>query len=140
MPSPFYLGKGSLKNSRGLHPDLYAILRLAITLTPIDFSVTCGPRTKAQQAKNVAKGVSKTMNSRHMMTHSPGFGLCCKALDFVPYIDGKPEFENVEAMKIILEEGFFHAAETLGIEGLESGGWMWGWDWYHVQLSRKKYR
>lgn len=137
--SGFHLGSGSLRKSRGLHPDLYAILRLAITLTPVDFAVTCGPRTRAQQAKNVAKGVSKTMNSRHIRKDVAGFGSVCHALDFVPWINGTMVWDDLDALREIIK-AFHQAAEILQIEGLESGGEMWGWDYFHIQLSRKTHR
>lgn len=136
--TPYHLGRGSLRKLRGVHPDLYSVIHLAITLTPVDFAVTCGPRTIAAQARNVASGASKTMNSRHIRKQCAGFGQVCFAIDFVPWIDGAADYQDIGAMKQIVQ-AIKHAAEILGIP-VESGGEMWGWDWFHIQLPRKTYR
>lgn len=140
MSSPFHYGRASMANLAGIHPDMYAIAMLAITLSPIDYSITDGTRTRKEQRANVRKGVSKTMRSRHLRSlvkrWRAKFG---HAIDFVPYIDGKADWDNIEAMKVIIE-AFFHAAEILQIDGLQSGGRLWNWDWYHLQFSRKTHR
>lgn len=139
MASPYHYGRGSMRRlDGGLHPKLYAVALLAITLSPVDFAITNVTRSVQQQERNVAKGVSKTMNSRHLRKRVNKWLECCFALDFVPWIDGKADPENIPAMKEIIA-AFKHAAEILGVDGLEFGGEMWGWDWYHVQLNRKKY-
>lgn len=72
-------GRVSLANRAELHPDLAKILDIAILKH--DFSIVDGARTYAEQAKNVAKGVSKTMNSRHL-PNSEGWA---EAADLLPY-------------------------------------------------------
>lgn len=64
--SKFYLGKRSLANLEGVHPDLVRVVERAITLTPIDFGVTEGLRTIEKQREYVRDGKSKTMNSKHL--------------------------------------------------------------------------
>ncbi|MFL1917012.1 M15 family peptidase, partial [Plesiomonas shigelloides] len=41
----FYLGKHSLENLRGVHPDLVKVVKRAIELTKVDFKVIEGKRT-----------------------------------------------------------------------------------------------
>jgi peptidoglycan L-alanyl-D-glutamate endopeptidase CwlK len=43
----YKLGARSIANLRGVHPDLVAVVKRAIELTPIDFTVTEGLRTKS---------------------------------------------------------------------------------------------
>ena len=86
---PYHLGKGSLKNLAGVHPDLIWIVHYAIRTTEQDFTVTDGVRTKEQQAEYVRTGVSQTMKSKHL-TQADGFG---HAVDLVPWINGRARWE-----------------------------------------------
>lgn len=81
----FYLGPKSKKNMAGLHPALALMAPKALALSPVDWGFT-EPlvRTVAQQRQKVKDGVSKTMNSPHLV-RSDGYG---HAVDCVPYIDG----------------------------------------------------
>lgn len=75
------LGKKSLSNLVGVHPDLVAVVHKAVELIefPFDFSVHDGLRTIEDQEKLVKSGASKTMDSRHLTGH---------AVDLVPYLNG----------------------------------------------------
>lgn len=86
---PYSLGKGSLKNLKGVHPDLVWIVHYAIKITEQDFTVTDGVRTRWHQADNVRAGVSQTMKSKHMI-QSDGWG---HAVDLVPWIDGRAKWD-----------------------------------------------
>ena len=83
MPT-YSLGKASLNELKGVHPDLVALVKRAITLTAQDFSVHDGLRTLAEQQQLIAAGASQTMDSRHLSGH---------AVDLVPYINGKLRWE-----------------------------------------------
>ncbi len=95
--SPFKLGKGSIKNLEGVHPDLSWVVQYAITITAQDFAVTDGVRTKEEQAENVRTGVSQTMKSKHLIQPS-GFG---HAVDLVPWINGKARWELLPCYKVM---------------------------------------
>ena len=82
--TPFKLGTASRRELRGVHPDLVAVVERAIQLTVQDFGVHDGTRTFAEQKENVARGVSQTLDSRHLSGH---------AVDLVPYINGKLRWE-----------------------------------------------
>ena len=86
---PYHLGKGSLKNLAGVHPDLIWIVHYAIRTTEQDFTVTDGVRTVKQQAEYVRSGVSQTMMSKHL-NQTDGFG---HAVDLVPCINGRTRWE-----------------------------------------------
>lgn len=114
---------------RGVHTDLVRVVRRALQITPVDFVVTEGLRTKQRQAQLVKAGASWTMNSRHLTGH---------AVDLAPIVGGKvrwdwPPFHTLAAaMKA--------AAAELGVSI------VWGGDWRaprrdgpHFELSRKVY-
>lgn len=83
------LGARSKTNLIGVHPNLVRVVERAITLTEQDFAVFEGLRTTGRQAQYVAKGVSKTMNSKHLKQRD-GYG---HAVDLVPWIDGGLRWE-----------------------------------------------
>lgn len=62
----YQFGKRSLENLKGVNPLLVKVLNRALEIAPADFGVIQGKRDIAEQRKNVAKGVSQTMNSRHL--------------------------------------------------------------------------
>lgn len=110
--SEFTLGKKSLSELKGVHPDLVAVVQRAIELTVQDFSVHDGIRTVEEQKKLVAGGVSKTMKSRHLTGH---------AVDLVPYINNKLRWEWEPIYKIA--DAVRTAAEELGIPIRWGGAW-----------------
>lgn len=79
----FALGSKSRQSLLGVHPALVRVVERAIEVTPVDFQVYEGLRTRARQAKLVASGASQTMDSRHL-PGADGFG---HAVDLVPLID-----------------------------------------------------
>lgn len=85
----YALGAGSRKEMSGVHPALSAIIEEAIALTEQDFTVHDGLRSEAEQRGYVRRGVSKTMDSKHMK-QVDGFS---HAFDLVPYINGKLRWE-----------------------------------------------
>lgn len=62
-----------------VHPDLQRVIRRAAEIAPFRFRVLEGRRTMKRQRELVAKGASKTLNSRHLTGH---------AIDLAPYTDG----------------------------------------------------
>jgi len=72
----FVFSQRSLDKLEGVHEDLVKIAHRAIELSSQDFSITCGLRTRAEQARLVDIGKSQTMDSRHLTGH---------AIDVVPY-------------------------------------------------------
>ena len=95
--SAYQLGKGSLKNLEGVHPDLVWIVHYAIRITAQDFTVTDGVRTRAEQAENIRTGVSQTMKSMHLI-QPDGWA---HAVDLVPWINGKARWELPACYRIM---------------------------------------
>lgn len=114
---------------KGVHPDLVRVVRRLERITTMPFAVTDGVRTKAQQELMVAKGASKTLNSRHLTGH---------AVDMVPLTDdGKPAWiwTLIWNFVPIVEQ----AAKEMGVD-LEAGArWTSFPDGAHYQLTRKTY-
>jgi peptidoglycan L-alanyl-D-glutamate endopeptidase CwlK len=85
----YVLGPKSRAELEGVHPKLASVVRLAIRKSEQDFSVHDGLRTQAEQREYVKRGVSKTMNSKHMK-QGDGYG---HAVDLVPFINGVLRWE-----------------------------------------------
>ncbi|EDX79488.1 M15 family metallopeptidase [Brevundimonas sp. BAL3] len=85
----YSLGANSRAECKGVHPDLVRVIERAIKLTTQDFAVHDGVRTLEEQKRLVARGASKTMNSRHLV-RSDGYG---HAADLVPWINGQLRWE-----------------------------------------------
>ena len=78
----YKLSSKSLMTLKGVHPDLVKVVKRAIQIVGVDFTVIEGLRSKKRQAMLVKNGASRTMNSRHITGH---------AVDLVPYYNGKPQ-------------------------------------------------
>jgi peptidoglycan L-alanyl-D-glutamate endopeptidase CwlK len=124
----FKLGPRSLLNLRGVHPDLVRVVKRAISISNIDFTVIEGLRSVARQRELYAKGATKTMRSRHIH----GF-----AVDIAPYVGGSirwdwPLFDYIEnAMK--------EAAELENVPIAWGGDWKSFKDGPHWELPHNKY-
>ena len=124
----YKLGARSISNLRGVHPDLVAVVKRAITISEIDFTVTEGLRTKERQAQLVKAGASKTMNSRHITGH---------AVDVAAWVDGVRWDWSLYPK---IAKAFKQAAADLG------GAITWGGDWAkfrdgpHFELDRRVYQ
>ena len=123
----YTLGARSRERLQGLHPDLVKVVERAIQITPIDFTVLEGLRTKARQEQLFKAGASWTMNSRHLTGH---------AVDLGAWLDNQvdwswPLYDKIaQAMK--------QAADELDVSII------WGGDWKirdgpHFELNRKIY-
>lgn len=125
----FKLSQRSLKNLEGVHPDMVAVVKRAIELTPVDFVVTEGLRTVARQKQLVAAGASKTMNSRHITGH---------AVDVAAWAAGEVRWDWPLYSKIA--GAFKQAAVELGVPVVWGGDWKTFKDGPHFELSRSKYK
>lgn len=123
----------SEKNLKGVHPDLVRIYRRAVEISDLDPVVTCGVRTVAEQKVLVAKGASRTMNSRHI----PGRDGFSHAID-VAFIfgadlrwDGPLYKQFAGCMK--------QAARELKLPVTWGGDWASFRDGPHFELPRNLY-
>lgn len=80
----FKLSNRSLNNLRGVDARLVDIVHYAINETEVDFGVICGLRTVEEQRVLVARGASKTMQSKHITG---------RAVDLMAYIGSRGSWE-----------------------------------------------
>jgi peptidoglycan L-alanyl-D-glutamate endopeptidase CwlK len=85
----FVLSRRSRANLVGVHPRLVTLVECAIEITEQDFIVHEGLRSRAAQKRNIAKGVSWTLASRHLR-QDDGYA---HAVDLVPWIGGQPVWD-----------------------------------------------
>lgn len=123
----FKLSKRSLSRLKGVHPDLVRVVKRAIQITEIDFGVTEGVRSLKRQKEMVAKGASKTMNSRHLTGH---------AVDLVAYIGPRISWEWPLYEKI--NEAMKKSAKELDVKIKWGGSWKMR-DGPHFQLTWRQY-
>ena len=118
----------------GLHPDLVRVVERARLAVP--FMVVEGLRTRERQAKLVAIGASRTMNSRHLTGH---------AVDLVYWLDdgdGVPETGEIRWDWPLARQV---AAAMKDAALAENVALVWGGDWPsfpdgpHFELDRRRY-
>ena len=101
-------GKKSRKNMKGLDSGIVNVLNK--TIIHFDFSVIEGLRNVETQREYVAKGVSKTMKSKHLEG---------KAVDIAPY---PIDYDDIE--RFVYLGGFI-----LGVASQIGVKLRWGLDW-----------
>jgi peptidoglycan L-alanyl-D-glutamate endopeptidase CwlK len=117
------LNERSLRNLKGVHPDMVSVVHRAAEISPIYFVVTEGLRTIQRQAELVAKGASKTMNSKH---------LTGRAVDVAAFPEGKLSWEMRYYRTI--SEAFKQAAKELDVKIRWGGDWRTFVDAPHFEL------
>lgn len=89
MAGPFTFGSASRRELETLDPSLRLVMNESILI--FDFSIVEGRRTIREQIRNLRRGVSKTIDSRHVPRDTDGIyvpdGLS-EAADIVPYQAG----------------------------------------------------
>ena len=124
----FVLGSRSLRRLEGVHPDMVDVVKKAISVSRVDFTVLEGMRSLKRQRELYATGKSMTMNSRHLTGH---------AVDIAPWINGsvswdwKDYYPMADAMKL--------AASDLGVDLEWGGDWKTFPDGPHFQLAWTSY-
>ena len=105
---------------KGVHPDMVAVVERAIELTKVDFGVTYGVRSLAEQEKLVASGRSQTMKSKHLIQDS-GYS---HAVDVVAY-DGSDVVWEINVYDDICD-AFKQAAIEKGVAVKWGAAWSEG--------------
>lgn len=124
----YQFSQRSLDRMKSLHPDIVQVMKLAISRSPVDFTVLEGMRSVDRQKHLVAKGASTTMNSRHLTGH---------AIDIAPLDNGSVSWDWPLYHKLapVIKE----AAEELGVDLEWGGDWTSFKDGPHWQLSWNSY-
>lgn len=127
----FELSRRSATRLNGVHPLLAAVVVLAMhQFTTVDFGVAkdC-VRTLERQREMVDSGVSKTMNSYHLIqddSYSHAVDLYPSGYSDINDIHDEAWHAVASAMEL--------AAGLLGVK-VNWGYAMWGWDKPHFQIE-----
>ncbi len=123
------LSQRSRLNLKGVKPELVAVVCLALKLSKVDFTVTCGMRSLPEQRELVADGKSKTLKSYHLYQKDT----FAHAVDLMPC--GFDEFDDItdEAWKDVADA--MSAASVMLHTPVYNGYQMWGWDRSHWQME-----
>ena len=116
----FKLSTRSKNKLKGVHPDMVAVVERAIELTEVDFGVTYGVRSLAEQEKLVASGRSQTMKSKHLK-QDDGYS---HAVDVVAY-DGSDVVWEINVYDNICD-AFKKAAIEKGVAIKWGAAWSEG--------------
>jgi peptidoglycan L-alanyl-D-glutamate endopeptidase CwlK len=120
----YKLGLRSKQRLKGVHPDLVAVVKRAIEISDVDFTVLEGMRSVDRQRELVAKGASTTMNSRHLTGH---------AVDLGAWVGGTVRWDWPLYHKI--SNAVKKAAKELDVEIVWGGDWKKFPDGPHFQLD-----
>lgn len=134
----YSFGKASLARMEGLHPDLVKVLKRAIQLSEIDFTLIEGVRSVARQAELYAQGRTKPgpkvtwVKISNHQKKKDGFG---HAVDIYPYpvsLVLKGKAKDWEPLFNKIAKAMFAAAKELNIKI------RWGADWDLDNLPRER--
>ena len=129
-------GPTSRKNLEGVDPRLVQIMEQVAT--GWNCTVTDGVRTIEEQQKNILKGVSKTMDSKHLPRNEAGAldpGGLAKAVDAIPYpTDWALVQRGLDALKAAdptmqLAKMYAFAGFVRGVAHAHGVSIRQGWDW-----------
>lgn len=134
-------GQTSLNSLKGIHPNLVKVMNEAIKNTPIDFTITDGIRTTAQQQKLYAKGrtapgekvtnADGVKNKSNHQLKADGYG---HAVDLYPYVNGKIDFADTHGNLPKIAVHIKQVAANLNIKIGWGGDWKGSWDKPHFEL------
>lgn len=121
----------SLKKLRGVHPDLIAVMRMALIRSTVDFRIIDGVRTIDRQRRLIEAGKSQTMQSRHLR-QSDGYG---HAVDVVALPEGRVSWDWQHYQAI--HDAVVSASDELGINIVWGGSWRTLRDGVHFELEAR---
>ena len=124
----FKLSQKSLDRMSGVHQDLVDVVKRAIEITEVDFTVLEGVRSIARQEQLVKAGASQTMKSRHLTGH---------AVDLGAMVNGSVRWDWPLYDKIAL--AMKAAAIELQVSIEWGGDWRSFKDGPHFQLTFEEY-
>ena len=109
----FKLGSASQRNLDSVDPMLAAVVRRAIQITDVDFSVVEGLRTPERQKQLYADGDSWTLDSKHLVG---------KAVDIYPWVNGATSHNRNHYDRVAL--AMQKACAELGVHLIWGGFWQ----------------
>lgn len=125
----FCFSDRSRENLQGVHPDLITLVKRALEISANDFAVIEGVRSAERQREMVAKGASRTLNSRHLTGH---------AVDLAPWVKGIIPWDDWQAFEEVAR-AMKQASAERGIPITWGGDWLQLRDGPHFELPRAQY-
>ncbi len=122
------LNSRSLKNLKGVHPDLVRLMQEASNETPVAFIITEGLRTRERQLELIKSGASKTLESRHLTGHA--VDVACLVSEEVRW-----DWPLYRRLAMHIKD----TAKRLGIYLIWGGDWKSFPDGPHFELDRRFY-
>lgn len=129
----YTLNERSIKNLKGVNIDLVEVVKKALEITAMEFTVVEGLRTVERQKQMVAEGKSKTMNSYHIPNEFGG-----RAVDLYPSPGGKVNVSAPATDYKAIADAMNKAAQELGIKITWGGSWKTFIDMPHHQIENPK--
>ena len=130
----FQLSNRSILRLDGVHPVLVSVVRAAIAISKVDFTVLEGRRTLEKQREYFNAGKSRTMNSRHLTGH---------AVDLAPIldtdVDGDTELSWNQDDFLPVNDAMQQAAANLGVKVTWGGLWRSFPDSPHFEINPQEY-
>lgn len=137
------LGNRSLQSLQGIHPDLVRVMQEAIKETPIDFTITDGVRTTAQQKALYAKGrtapggiVTNADGVKKKSNHQVKTDGYCYAVDLYPYINGRVDYPDKGDNLRAIAAHILATAKCLGVNVVWGGNFKSILDRPHFELKK----
>ena len=124
----FSFSAASEQRLKGVNPDLVKVVKRAIEITTVDFTVLEGLRTAARQKQLLDLGATKTLNSRHLTGH---------AVDLAPMVGGTVRWDWPLYAKLAKVMEAAAKAEKVPVEW--GGSWSSFRDGPHYQLPWSSY-
>jgi len=136
----YSLGTKSRQNLARVRPRLVRVVELAIVLTMQDFCVldSGGARTAEEQNALFKKGVTQKDGYKKLSNHqvkADGYG---DAVDLVPWVDGKPMYDDTWARHYPVAVAMSLASRQLHTPIIWGGNWYESMDLYPATLEGVK--
>lgn len=129
----YKLSKRSKDRLIGVHPDLIKVVTTAITITPLDFGVSCGLREVSEQEQLFKNGASTTMDSMHL----PQWDGYSHAVDLFVLVNNEVTWDHKHFRKVV--QAVFTSAIYHSVQ-IEAGAlWRDFIDSPHIQLNQLYY-
>jgi peptidoglycan L-alanyl-D-glutamate endopeptidase CwlK len=136
----YRLASRSRRNLEGVHPDLVRVVERAIEITRVDFAVIEGLRSIERQRELVARGSSRTLDSRHLM-QPDGYGHAVDVMA-VGDLDGDGDVDAQDRSRAWDRDWYYlisvameRAALELGVEIRWGGRFKGFFDGPHFELD-----
>ena len=139
----FKFSQRSIDNLKQIHPDLVKVMTESIKTSPVDFTITDGLRTTAQQQALYARGrtapgkiVTYTDGVKNKSNHqakSDGYGY---AVDLYAYYNGSVQVDDDKTIINKIAPHIKATAKKLGINVEWGGDWESFKDYPHFELKK----